>query len=135
MRKTGIRIAAGLLVLLLFAGLAACKGKQGGADSLAGKTFVWEKEGFGGDFTITLKKDGTFEYYEGYLSSFIGTGTWKVRNSILVLLESEDTGYGRIFRFSVGEDELRFLGGGSDDFGYVQVKDGDRFLLSEGNAD
>ena len=41
------------------------------AEDLAGKTYEYEKEGFGGNFTIQLKEDGTFTYYEGGLLSLI----------------------------------------------------------------
>lgn len=30
----------------------------------------------GGDFTVTIREDGTFTYYEGPLSSIFGDGTW-----------------------------------------------------------
>ena len=50
------------------------------AEDLAGKTYEYEKEGFGGNFTIQLKEDGTFTYYEGGLSSYIGIpGAEKLR--------------------------------------------------------
>ncbi len=38
-------------------------------------TYVRDAGGFGGDFTITLRQDGGFKYYEGLLSSYIGSGT------------------------------------------------------------
>ena len=58
---------------------------------VAGKTFVWEKEGAGGDFTITLNEDGTYEYYVGFLSSYIGSGNWTVEGSELTM--TEKTGF------------------------------------------
>ena len=65
-----------ICILVLGMALSLACGKTDGSlrDSVAGKTFVWEKEGFGGDFTITLNADGTYQYYEGYLSSYIGFG-------------------------------------------------------------
>ena len=92
---------------------------------LAGKIFVYEKEGFGSDFTIKLHADGTFGYYEGMLSSHIGMGTWAVEGDILTL--HEDT-FDRTFRFRVQDGALHFLREGSDQFLYIKVADGARFL-------
>ena len=41
------------------------------AMALIAGSYRYEKEGFGGDFVITLKADGTYTFYEGYLSSYI----------------------------------------------------------------
>ena len=92
---------------------------------LAGKIFVYEKEGFGSDFTIKLHADGTFGYYEGMLSSHIGMGTWAVEGDILTL--HEDT-FDWTFRFRVQDGALHFLREGSDQFMYIKVADGARFL-------
>ena len=92
---------------------------------LAGKVFVYEKEGFGSDFTIKLHADGTFGYYEGMLSSHIGMGTWAMDGDILTL--HEDT-FDRTFRFRVQDGALHFLREGSDQFTYIKVADGARFL-------
>ena len=92
---------------------------------LAGKIFVYEKEGFGSDFTIKLHADGTLGYYEGMLSSHIGMGTWAVEGDILTL--HEDT-FDRTFRFRVQDGALHFLREGSDQFTYIKVADGTRFL-------
>ena len=67
--------------------LAACAG-QGDGDirsQIAGKSFVYEKEGFGSDFTIEIKDDNTYSYYEGVLSSIIGGGKWELDGSVLCL--------------------------------------------------
>ena len=92
-----------------------------------GRSFVWEKEGFGGDFVITLNADGTYTYYEGGLSSYIGTGAWTVNNSVLTMTEA--TGYQKIFYFNVKTNELVYIADGSDRFLYVNVEDGDRFIM------
>ena len=34
------------------------------------RVLVLEKEGFGGDFTLTLNPDGSYTFYEGTLSSY-----------------------------------------------------------------
>ncbi len=98
-------------------------------DSLGGKTFIREKGGFGGDFTITLREDGTYEYYEGPLSSYIGTGTWSIRDGILTMKEMG--GYCFIFRFDVKDDELVFRLEDSSSFLYMTVEDGDRFVRND----
>ena len=96
------------------------------AQNLYGRTFVWEKEGFGGDFTITLNEDGTYEYYAGYLSSYIGQGNWTVTGSELTMTET--SGYDLTFHFTVKENELVYIAEGSSGFAYVTVEDGDRFI-------
>ncbi len=101
------------------------------AESVAGKTFVWEKEGFGGDFTITLDTDGRYEFYEGFLSSYIGSGNWTVEGGVLTMTEDPENGYPLEFRFEVRDGELFFLADGSDEFIYTEVEDGDRFLPKE----
>ncbi|GEM_PF-1315742 len=99
--------------------------QQKAAEIYAG-TFVWEKEGIGGDFTITLKKDGTFTYYEGYLSSFIGEGTWADNNGVIIL--SEQKGYDTVnYRFKAEKHALVFIKEGSGEFLFCDVADGDRF--------
>ena len=94
---------------------------------LAG-TYLYEGEGFGGDFTITLKPDGTYTWYEGYLSSYIGTGTWDTWYNEVFMTESGETGYDLRFMFGVEEDALVYLRMNSDDFMYVKVSDGERFV-------
>ena len=122
------RILAILLAVAVFAALAACAKKETAADiDIAGKTFVWEKEGAGGDFTITLNEDGTYQYYAGYLSSYIGQGNWKLEGNVLTMTE-DGTGYDFVFRFTAKNGELDYIADGSDPFMYVTVEDGDRFL-------
>lgn len=129
------RIRILFLAVLLLLPICACAEPNTGDDakseaSLGGKTFVWEKDGFGGDFTIMLNEDGTYEYSAGFLSSYIGYGNWSVENGMLTMTEDQKRyGYDNVFRFSVGSDELIFVSEGSSTFLYVTVEDGDRFLL------
>ena len=82
------RIVICILALGMLAGFACAKKTDDVLrKTVAGKTFVRENGGFGGDFTITLREDGTYEYYEGFLSSYIGTGTWTVEDGMLILTE------------------------------------------------
>ena len=79
-------------------------------DKIGGRVYVWEKEGAGGDFTIVLLNDGTYSYYAGPVSSYIGMGKWTVEDGILTMNEIS---YGFMFRFSVKNDELVFISEGS----------------------
>ena len=119
-------VIAALLIVSLTAFLFACVKKTVSDSEIAGKTYVWEKEGFGGDFEITLQNDGTYLYSTGALSSYIGTGTWTAENGILTLKDT--TGFGDTFRFSARDGELVFLSDGSDRFRYITVENGDRFF-------
>ena len=93
---------------------------------LAG-TYQYEGEGFGGDFTITLNADGTYTFYEGALSSYMGSGTWQVYDNAVYLTEGEG-GFDLSFMFGAEENVLVYLAAGSDALPYVKVKDEERFL-------
>ena len=123
-----------LFIMILAAVLFGCSARERKDDAsmsreISGKTYVWEKQGFGGDFTITLNEDGTYTYYEGMLSSFIGSGNWTVKDGILIL--EADPDYGLAFRFDIQDDSLLFRAEESSQFIYVKVEDGDRFILRE----
>lgn len=129
MKKTAF-----LLVLLLcFSLLTACgqTEKIYTAEDVAGKAYTYEKDGFGGSFTISLFEDGTFHYYEGMLSSYIGLGTWTVEDGVLTL---KDESFHFRNRFRIGAEELIFLAEDSSNFMYLTVKDGERFLAGAPKA-
>lgn len=92
-------------------------------------TYVYEGEGCGGDFTITLKEDGTYTFYEGYLSSYMGGGEWFQSGPQLWL--TEQNGLDAEFVFLPVEDALIFAEEESDSFLYVRVPDGGRFIRTE----
>ena len=128
--------AAALLVLVI--AVSACivscsgcgdRGENDMIKAVGGKTYVWEKPGAGGNFTVTLFEDGTFQYYAGFYSSYIGLGDWTLEDGIVTL--RDHGGYDFVFRFSVQDGELRYLKEGSDQFMYVNVEDGDRFIPAE----
>lgn len=96
-------------------------------DSIAGKTFVYEEEGNGSDFTITINEDGTFDYYEGVLSSYLGHGEWKIDDSTLILIDKQSE-YEVINQFEIENNHLIWVEDSSDNFIYVKVKDGDKFI-------
>ena len=104
-----------------------------GSSSMNGNQYVWEKKGFGGDFIITLNDDRTYQYYAGFLSSYIGMGTWINDNGIIVMSEDKEfCGNDSVFRFKLTEEGLIYIADGSSKFMYVDVADGDRFLLRSG---
>ena len=90
------------------------------------KTYTYTKEGFGSDFTITLRKDGTSSFYEGVLSSYLGEGTYQIEDNKLTLITPEFTNY-----FIVRNDELEFIKDGSSNFPYITVEDKDIFKLNK----
>lgn len=92
---------------------------------LAG-TYRYEGEGFGGDFTITLNADGTYAFYEGPLSSYMGEGAWYTAYDA-VYMDEGDAGYDLSFMFGIEGDALLYLAWGSDPFPYVELPDGARF--------
>ena len=93
---------------------------------LAG-VYRYQGEGFGGDFMITLNADGTYTFYEGALSSYIGTGTWNVYYNAVYMTEDEENGTGLKFMFGVEDDALIYVALESDAFPYMKVADGERF--------
>lgn len=97
-------------------------------DSIADKNYLYEKEGFGGDFIIQMKSDGTFSYYEGELSSYIGTGEWKLDGNTLMLQDTVIEGHPRINYFKVEGNALIFQAEDSDNFIYIKVSEGERFF-------
>ena len=92
-------------------------------------TYRYEGEGFGGDFTITLNPDGTYTFYEGPLSSYIGGGTWYVYYRTVYMTETN--GYDLQFMFDLQDDALAYYAVGSDAFPYAEVSDGERFVRQD----
>ena len=110
--------------LLLAAGLTGCSGSEKAADEITGKTYYYENDGFGGAFSIELKTDGSFLYYEGNLSSYIATGTWSIEKDTVTL---RDRDYELVNHFQIDGDSLLFIEKDSTNFTYVKVKDGEAF--------
>jgi len=91
------------------------------------RLYMYEKEGFGGNFIIKLSGDGVAMYYEGGLSSYIGLGTWKQEGDFVTVTVEQ-----KPYRFCLEENALVFIAEGSSSFTYVEVADGERFILQEG---
>ena len=126
-----------LLLLCVFSlcfSLVACKGTQNGEitmKSVAGN-YIWEKEGFGGPFNIYLKKDGSCTYYVGYNSDHLGKGSWSLDDGIVKIVETkESSGFDNIFYFRADGNSLVFIKESSDQFMYLALNDGEKFLRSK----
>ena len=113
-------------LMLVFALISVGCGNQLVQPSdIADKTYVYEKDGFGGYFTITLNSDGSFQYYEGLLSSYIGKGSWELEGNTLTLSDDRNA----INYFTVENGKLVFQEKDSSNFLYVTVSDRENFLV------
>ncbi len=101
-------------------------------DQIKGKTFIYEKDGAGGEFYITLNKDKTFDCYEGSLSSLYveNVGTWELNGKTLTLTHNinYEQQKKRVNNFSVENETLVYQEKDSNNFPYVKVLDGDKFI-------
>lgn len=125
--KKSIAAVICLMLTVLFVG---CGSGSDDSDYVAGKTFVYEKEGFYGEFTIHIMEDGTFTYYEGMASSYIGMGEWTIGQKTLTLTNDVPTVNGSHTRtniFKIEKGKLIWRAEGSDNFSLVKVKDGESF--------
>lgn len=95
--------------------------------TVPGKTYVYENEGIMGNFAITLYEDGTFTYYEGMASSYIGVGSWEQDGDSITMIDDGHGGYGLVNHFKLDGNDLVFVEQNSDNFVYVKVKDGEQF--------
>lgn len=124
--KKGMAFAICAVLVLLLVG---CAGKDR-SEYVVGKTFVYENEGFLGDFSISIKGDGSFTYSEGFASSYIGIGRWTVGKNTLTL-ENEvpaENGSRTVKNiFEIEKGKLIWVAEGSDNFTYVEVKNGEAF--------
>ena len=89
-------------------------------------TYVYEGEGCGGDFTITINKDETYAFSEGPLSSYTGRGSWTREQGRIIF--NEENGRDMRNSFAAGNNVLLFLGKGADDFPCVPLSDGGKFI-------
>lgn len=114
-----------LLIILL---MMLCTGCSRKIDA-AGKMYTYENGGFGsGDFKIRIDTDGTFTYYAGSFSSYIGYGQWSVKRDTLTLIDDEEfCGNSRTNHFRISGNTLIFQEYDSDNFHYIDVQDGEKF--------
>lgn len=126
------RLAKGWVLMLTAAFLlCGCGGDVAAEESVAGKVYAYTGEPFSdmdGDlFRIAVNEDGTFSYCESMFSSYLGFGTWKIEDGILILTDNAQTGYAIHNSFRVDGEELVFVEEDSTNFIYVKVRDGERF--------
>lgn len=104
---------------------------KNGSSSMNDNQYAWEKKVFVGDFVIALNDDYTYQCYGGGIHScYDSIGTWTNEDGIIVMTESSS--YDNVFRFKLTEEGLIYIADGSSKFMYVDVADGDRFLLRNG---
>ncbi len=127
MKRTTALFAA-LIILFSMTACSLVSVRKNNETDITEKTYLYEKEGFGGDFTITIQKDGHFSYYVGMLSSYIGSGSWTLDGDILTLT---DDSLDFVNRFRVEGEELVFISEGSTNFMYLKVSDGERFTVTD----
>lgn len=110
-----------------------CAGEEASSagNAATGRTYVYEGKGFWGVFTITLYNDGTFTYYEGAASSYIGVGCWKQNGDSITLTDDECGGHRLVNHFRYDGNDLVFVEQDSSNFIYVEVKDGKRFRFAK----
>lgn len=100
-------------------------------ENFAGKTYIYEEseEPFW-EFFLHIQQDGTFSYFEGIFSSYIGMGEWELKNGKLYLYD-KGLSSGMTFVFTVEPNSLVFCADESDQFIYRDVADGERFFFYE----
>lgn len=94
----------------------------------AGK-YVCENPGIGGEFSIVINEDGTFSYYEGALSSYIGMGKWTYNDNKIILRDEGMVSSIRQYIFDCEDGVIVYNKTESADFTYVNLEDKTRFLL------
>ncbi len=97
------------------------------AAALTGRTYVYEKEGAGGPFTLTLNANGLFACYEGSNLSYMTSGTWKLYGDKVELMYPVDGSNEKYVYLKVKGSELIYIGEMSENFTIVNVQDGDKF--------
>ena len=130
MKKAIALILAMLLTTLVF---VSCVTKEPlSQEQVAGHYMhkYGEWESFGDHFSIDLNADGTYSYYETYISSHIGMGNYSIHGDVITLtdeLPGVDGTVTRFYRFRYVDDKLVFLAEKSGSFTYVDLPDGTVF--------
>ena len=91
--------------------------------AIAGKIFAYEKEGAGGYCTLSFNENGRFIYSPGKLSSYMGGGDWKIDGDTVSLIGMVD----KTIYLKITDDALVYIAEGSDEFPYMDIKDGEKF--------
>ena len=93
--------------------------------AVIGKIFTYDGQGFGGDFTIEINEDGTFQYYEGFLCSYFGYGTWEIEKGRITL--TEENGMETTNTFTIKANNLIWIETESSNFNSVELENGASF--------
>lgn len=111
------------LFALLFL-LSAC----GKTEDLTLKSGVYtlknNQEDILGDFTITVNDDGTYEWYESPLSSYIGSGHYSIEGDMVTFKDDGDGCSNEIRYYRIKNDKLLFISEGSKNYSFVPLDDG-----------
>ncbi len=114
-------ISLALVCVMLFASCA----KPPYVSNFAGFTYIYEGEGAGGQFSVTINEDGTFSYFEGPESDYIGIGTWELDGARIKLSDRGDAGTVNYFTYERGF--IIYSSRRSTGYKIVEVKNGERF--------
>ena len=93
--------------------------------SIAGKIFAYEKDGTGGYCTLSFNENGRFLYSPGKLSSYMDGGDWKIDGDTVSLIGMEN----KTIYLKITDDTLVYIAEGSDEFPYMDIKDGEKFVI------
>jgi hypothetical protein len=91
--------------------------------AIAGKIFAYEKEGAGGYCTLSFNENGRFLYSPGKLSSYMDGGDWKIDGDTVSLIGMVN----KTIYLKITDDTLVYIAEGSDEFPYMDIKDGEKF--------
>ena len=136
MNGNGITVADAQTIQLMLLGYDVPDVFSAERSAIANNTFVYEKEGAGGDCNIKFNEDGTFLFSPGYLSSYLGGGTWKISGKRVILTQENDGLSGkRINCFRIAGNDLIYIEEDSDNFYGITVKNGEKFSLASEKAE
>ena len=93
--------------------------------AIAGKIFAYEKEGAGGYCTLSFNENGRFLFSPGKLSSYMGGGDWKIDGDTVSLIGMEN----KTIYLKITDDSLVYIAEDSDEFPYMDIKDGEKFNI------
>ncbi len=125
-----------LAAMTLFA-LASCGNKNiDDGYTFADKTYIYEKEGLGGSFTISIKSDGSFSYTEGPDSNYLAHGTWSYINGTLSLIDDlHGSDRSIVNNFFYVDGNLWYITENSTGFPNITVEESDLFVYAYPNAE
>ena len=102
-----------------------CSGTDSNKSAIAGKIFAYEKEGAGGYCTLSFNENGRFLYSPGKLSSYMDGGDWKIDEDTVSLIGMEN----KTIYLKITDDTLVYIAEDSDEFPYMDIKDGEKFNI------